>query len=67
MARADYKLYAKVDKNNNDVTEFVGTMTELCEYTGLSQNTIRAYISHCKRVDKFCPYVMIGREEEEWA
>lgn len=65
MASADYKLYAKVDKHNAELLEFVGTMTELCEYTGLSQNTIRAYISHCAKDDKFCPYICLGREDEE--
>ena len=62
---AEYNLYAKVDKHNEEVIEFMGTMSELCEYTGLSQNTIRAYMSHCKKVGKFCPYVLIGREDEE--
>ena len=29
---AEYNLYAKVDKHNEEVIEFMGTMSELCEY-----------------------------------
>lgn len=65
MAKAHYKLYGKVDKYDLDLIEFMGTMDELCEYTGVSSNTIRSYISHCGRNHKPCPYVCLGSVYED--
>ena len=58
------KIYAKIDKHDKKTILFTGTMSELCEYTGRLQSSIRAYMSHCAREGKFCPYVLVGQIRE---
>lgn len=57
------KTYAKVNKYNNKI-EFAGTMKELSEYEGVSEYSIRSYISQRKKANKFCPYILIGYTEK---
>ena len=64
MSANCYKLYAKIDKKTGEY-EFVGTMKELSEYTGLPDINIRSYMSHCAKANKFCPYVLVGNVENE--
>ena len=64
----EYMLYGKVAHTNVEELEFVGTMSELCEYAGVTPRHVRSYIYNCRKKGKFCPYVIIGRldEEDDW-
>ena len=64
MKEGEYTLYALVDSKNYEDTIFVGTLVELCEYTGRTKNAILSAISQSKRRGNRCRYVRIGKESE---
>ena len=60
--RKEKNLYMIVDVENDDLPLVVGTMTELCKYSGKTQNQIRSAISHAEKRGSHSRYVRIPDE-----
>ena len=60
--RKEKNLYMIVDVENDDLPLIVGTMTELCKYSGKTQNQIRSAISHAEKRGSHSRYVRISDE-----
>lgn len=60
--RKEKNLYMIVDVENDDFPLVVGTMTELCKYSGKTQNQIRSAISHAEKRGSHSRYVRISDE-----
>lgn len=60
--RKEKNLYMIVDVENDDLPLVVGTMTELCKYSGKTQNQIRSAISHAEKRGSHSRYVRISDE-----
>lgn len=60
--RKEKNLYMIVDVENDDLPLVVGTMTEICKYSGKTQNQIRSAISHAEKRGSHSRYVRISDE-----
>lgn len=60
--RKEKNIYMIVDVENDDLPLVVGTMTELCKYSGKTQNQIRSAISHAEKRGSHSRYVRISDE-----
>ena len=60
--RKEKNLYMIVDVENDDLPLIVGTMKELCKYSGKTQNQIRSAISHAEKRGSHSRYVRISDE-----
>lgn len=52
-------LYSLCDLKT-DETIYVGTMDEMCEFTGKSRNAIDSAICHAKKRGTRCQYAIVG-------
>ena len=60
--RKEKNIYMIVDVENEDLPLIVGTMKELCKYSGKTQNQIRSAISHAEKRGSHSRYVRISDE-----
>ena len=56
------KLYMIVDVDNEDFPLIVGTMKELCKYSGKTQNQIRSAISHAEKRGSHSRYIRLSED-----
>ena len=56
------KLYMIVDVDNEDLPLIVGTMKELCKYSGKTQNQIRGAISHAEKRGSHSRYIRLSED-----
>ena len=56
------KLYMIVDVDNEDLPRIVGTMKELCKYSGKTQNQIRSAISHAEKRGSHSRYIRLSED-----
>ena len=61
----EHTLYMVVDLYHNEEPLFVGTMKEVCEYTGKTKNAILSAISHSKARGGKSRYIRVGTVEED--
>lgn len=59
----EHVLYMVVDLKHNEEPLFVGTMSEVCEYTGSSKNAILSAISHAKARGTRSRYVRVEDDD----
>lgn len=64
MARTERILYMLVDRDDPyELPKFVGTMSELVEYTGKSRNVIQSCITNSRKRGFKCQYVRVKLED----
>ena len=56
------KLYMIVDVDNEDLPLIVGTMKELCKYSGKTQKQIRSAISHAEKRGSHSRYIRLSED-----
>ena len=56
------KLYMIVDVDNEYLPLIVGTMKELCKYSGKTQNQIRSAISHAEKRGSHSRYIRLSED-----
>ena len=56
------KLYMIVDVDNEDLPLIVGTMKELCKYSGKTQNQINSAISHAEKRGSHSRYIRLSED-----
>lgn len=64
MGKNNSTLYMMVDKSEEQLPLVVGTMDDICRYTGNSQDTVRSYMWHCKKANRPCRVIRLGKIKE---
>lgn len=57
-------LYAVIDLEDSEQIKCIGNIHEIANYAGVTAQSVREYMSYCKKNNKRCQYIKLGTEEE---